>query len=85
MAALNPETVNNQQEAYSYKGKIGQLIIDDFNFPIAIRDVPRFEKINKLSINIFGLENNQICPLYLSKNCFKTINLLLFSDGVIFH
>ena len=78
LAAVNPEIVNNQQEAYSYKGKIGQLVIDDFDFPIAIRDVTRFEKINKLSINIFDLETNQIFPLYLSKNCFKTINLLLF-------
>ena len=44
-----------------------------------------FEKINKLSINVFGFENNQISPLYLSKTTVKTINVLFFSDEVIFH
>ena len=56
-----------------------------FEFPMPIKDIPRFESINKLGTNVFGVEKKQIIPLYLSKTTLKRNNLLLLSDCVRFH
>ena len=82
---MNPKIINSQQKLSVYQKLLGQLEFEDFDFPMAVRDLPHFEKINNTSVNIFCLEINQITPLYLSKSPFETINLLLFTDGVIFH
>ena len=43
-----------------------------------------FEKRNQLRINVFGIEENSIYPLYVSSNRsneeFKLINLLFIGD-----
>ena len=59
LAALNPKLIQIQQKPSIYQKMLSQLDFDDFEFPMLIGDVPRCEKIKKISINAFSLENNK--------------------------
>lgn len=46
---------------------------DDFEFSISLSNILKFEKLNNISINVYGIDKssnkkNEIVPLYLSKN-----------------
>ena len=46
----------------------------DFKYikiPVKIKDIHKIEKKNSIAINVFGYENKEKCPLYVSKNTFK--------------
>ncbi len=49
---------------------------------MSLNDIPKFEKMNNLSVNVYGLtETNNIQVLKLSDNCKQThINLLYFNS-----
>ena len=85
LAALYPCSSHTKNEAASYRSKLDKLKMTGFEFPMPIKDIPRFESINNLGINVFGVEKKQITPLYLSKTTLERINLLLLSDGVRFY
>ena len=61
------------------------LNFKEINFPVKVKDIRKFEKQNPdlPQINIFSLnENNKVYPLRIKqKNCQKTIDLFLYSDG----
>ncbi|XP_015115958.1 uncharacterized protein LOC107040393 [Diachasma alloeum] len=66
-----------------------KLEYKDLCFPLALNDVPKFEKKNGLSINVYGIEDgdgggSQIVPFHLSKVDSKrpTIHLLFFCSSV---
>ena len=42
----------------------GSLNFNGINFPVAIKDIPKIEKMNNISVN--GFENKRTFPLYLS-------------------
>ena len=70
-AALNPAKDNvNRLSSYPHYSSV--LKYEGINFPIALKDVSKFEKLNNLSINVYGIEkskkNCEIVPLYLSIN-----------------
>ena len=52
------------------------------DFPVRITQIGKFEKQNEnISINIFGFEENQLFPLYITKQKKELhINLLLYSN-----
>lgn len=81
VAALHPANGNkNRTSAYPHFSTV--LKFDDIDFPMKLKDINKFEKMNNLSINVYGLENdrkNDIAPFYLSKNELseKTIHLFL--------
>ena len=85
LAALYPCSSHTKNEAASYRSKLDKLKMTGFEFPMPIKDIPRFKSINNLGINVLGVEKKQIIPLYLSKTTLKRINLLLLSDDVRFH
>ena len=84
-AALNPaEDHVDRPSSYPYYSSV--LKYKGINFPIALKDVSKFEKLNNLSINVYGIEkskkNCEIVPLYLSVNKFhKLRNHLLMIDS----
>ena len=55
--------------------------------PVALADIPVFEKNNPLKINVFAYECSKAYPAYISKykNSAKRINLLLLSDENNWH
>jgi hypothetical protein len=45
-------------------------------------DIPKFEKQNDMSINIFGYEKNEIFHVRIAKYRFERhVNLLMYSDN----
>ena len=41
----------------------------DLKFPIKIRDIHKIEKKNSIGISVFGYENKEKHPIYVSKKC----------------
>lgn len=49
---------------------------NDIEFPMNLKDVPKFEKLNNISVNVFGLE-----PLYKAgKNLIEVVGPLYFTS-----
>lgn len=78
ISALYPAKSNLNNPA-SYPHFKNVLKFDGINFPMQIKNVPKFEKMNNLRINIFYLKNNnEIVPIYVSKfNTGQKIPLLM--------
>ena len=55
--------------------------VSGLSFPVQISQVKIFERKNKLSINVFGLDkDDKIVPVTLSKNDYEVkINLMMIS------
>ena len=87
MAALHPVT-NNGHKTSSYPHFSTELNYEGIHFPINFHDIPKFEKLNNLSINVYGIEcdensrKEEIVPLYVNK--FKSnkpkIHLLIIEN-----
>ena len=47
-----------------------------------MEDIPKFEKQNDVSINIFGYEKNEIYPVHITTHRFERhVNILMISDN----
>ena len=64
-----------------------QLKTDMLDFPTSVSSIAEFEKRNKISVNVFGLEKDEVYPLQITKfrDMPHHVNLLLFSKGEIRH
>ncbi|KAK3104922.1 hypothetical protein FSP39_013260 [Pinctada imbricata] len=59
-----------------------ELKTDGLVFPVPLSQIKHFEKKNEVSVNVFGLENNEIFPLQITEErSGHHVNLLLFSKG----
>lgn len=84
---------NNVNRVASYKSHRNKLKFDNLSFPIKINDIHKFEMLNNLSINVFGLEydseskkNKVVGPLHLTKSRKAThLNLLYINQGTNGH
>lgn len=59
------------------------LNLDGVTFPMKFKDIPHFEKINNMSINVFGIDKNKkiVGPLHHCSERKRThINLLYISE-----
>ncbi|KAJ8931580.1 hypothetical protein NQ314_015492 [Rhamnusium bicolor] len=81
VCALNPVNNNNEKNVRrisSYLHFSEVLKYDGINFPICLKDIPKFEELNQMSINVFTIDKKEVLPLSLSKNTFNPrINLLM--------
>ncbi|XP_047513541.1 uncharacterized protein LOC125055226 isoform X2 [Pieris napi] len=92
LSALFP-VLKNSDRVSSYFKHSNKLKFDNIKFPVKFRDIPKIENLNKISINVFGLEYNEqtrkhivVGPLYFTKNRMSThINLLSLTQGKIGH
>ena len=65
-----------------YKEHINKLNFTDVNFPFKVQDVPKVEKLNDISINVFGFEHGEVIPLHITPTRASIhVNLLLISKG----
>lgn len=77
----------------SYKKHQNKLNFDNVPFPVKLKDIDKVENNNNISINVFGLEydevskkNTVVGPLYFTKNRRENhINLLYVSNGMNGH
>ena len=51
-------------------------------FPVYIRDIHKIERKNFISISVFGFENKEKHPIYVSKQYYEQnhVNLLLIGE-----
>ncbi|XP_031789251.1 uncharacterized protein LOC107981634 [Nasonia vitripennis] len=83
LSALYPvKHANHSNRLNNYIQYENILNMEGIELPVLLKSIPRFEKQNNaISINVFGLDNKDITPLYLT-SCKKSnhINLLLLTN-----
>ena len=76
--------VDNHRERVSYyENHFHELNQGDFQFPMKIKDIPTFEGLNNLNINVFELSANDksLSPKYVNKSYYEEqIDLLLYEN-----
>ena len=85
---LHPQEKNLQRIKKSDNAFIKDKIVnyDGIEFPVTIKDYNKIEKMNSININVFCYEENQIFPLYISKEKFEDhMELLLITEGKTKH
>lgn len=61
---------------------VDQLNYEGIKFPVAVKQYNKIEKQNNININVFGYEDNQFYPMYISKEKNQSIlNLLLITEN----
>ena len=63
---LNPKENNPQRIKKSDKRMVEQLNYQHTEFPVAVKHYNKIEKQNNININVFGYENKQFYPIYVS-------------------
>ena len=60
-----------------------RLKLKNIKFPVKIRDIHKIEKYNSIGISVFGYENKEKHPIYLSNKCCeeKHVDLSLIRKG----
>ena len=78
---LNPQDKKPQRIKKSDKEYINKLDYSGIEFPVTTKQYNKIEKQNEININVFGYENKQPFPLYISKEKYdKELNLLLITE-----
>ena len=75
--------VDNHRERVShYQKYFHELNQGDIQFPMKIKDIPTFERINKLNINVFELSGNDetLSFKYINKNYYDEQIDMLHSE-----
>jgi hypothetical protein len=78
MGLYNIDKYPTKKQLLFLESKIPELNCTGLKFPMHLKDVPYFERINKISINVFGY-NTVVYPLYVTSDKTKPhhVNLLL--------
>ena len=75
---LNPQDKTPQRIKKSDKEYVDKLDYSGIEFPVTIKQFNKIEKNNNININVFGYEDKQPYPVYISKEkCEDHIELLL--------
>ena len=78
---LNPQEKDPQRIKKIDKEYINQLDYSNIEFPVKINQYNKIEKQNEININVFGYENKQPYPIYISKEKYeKHLELLLITE-----
>ena len=79
---LNPQDKYPQRIKKSDKAFIENLNYSGIEFPVTTKQYNKIEKQNEININVFGYENKQKYPIYVSKEKYKDcMNLLLVTEN----
>ena len=79
---LNPQDKNPQRIKKSDKQYIQHLDYTGIEFPVTIKQYSKIEKQNEININVFGYENKQPYPIFVSKEKYdRLMNLLLITEN----
>ena len=80
LAALH-QAKQNVCRVNNYKQYEGELNMKGITYPLAVKQVPKFEKQNTISVNVFGFKD-EYYPLYISPEQKEIhVNLLLIYDN----
>ena len=74
------------ERIWKYKNYITSLKFNGTPYAVTMADIPKFEKQNNISVNVFGFEKNEVFPVHIAKNRYERhVHLLLLSDNKKFH
>ena len=85
---LNPKEKDPQRIKKDDNRFIKDKIVNytGIKFPVTIKQYNKIEKQNNININVFGYEEKQIYPIYISKEKFiDHMELLLITEGTKTH
>ena len=55
--------------------------IKGLEFPMKVKDIPKFENLNDLNLNVFELTGTVLTPIHINKNYLQPqIDLLLYRN-----
>ena len=79
---LNPADRSPARITKADKDFIRNLDFKDIKFPVKIRYIYKIEKKNSVDVIVFGYENKEKHPIYVSKKCYeeKVADLLLIEE-----
>ena len=79
---LNPQEKHPQRIKKTDKEYISKLDYSSIEFPVTIKQMNKIEKQNNICINLFGYEEKQKFPIFISKEKFTDhMELLLITEG----
>ena len=79
---LNPQERNPHRIKKSDEIMVQELNYQGVEFPVATKHYGKIEEQNSINVSVFGYEDKQFYPLYVSKqNNEKVLNLLLITEG----
>ena len=79
---LNPRNKDPQRIKKTDKQFIEKLDYSSIEFPVTVKQINKIEKQNNICINLFGYEEKQKFPIYISKEKYQDhMELLLITEG----
>ena len=79
---LNPQDKYPQRIKNVDKQYIKNLDYSGIEFPVTVKQYNKIEKQNEININVFGYEDKQPYPIYVSKERYENcMNLLLITEN----
>ena len=79
---LNPQDKDPQRIKKTDKHYIEKLDYSSIEFPVTVKQINKIEKQNNICINLFGYEEKQKFPIYISKETYQDhMELLLITKG----
>ena len=79
---LNPQDKDPQRIKKTDKQCIEKLDYSSIEFPVTVKQINKIEKQNNICINLFGYEEKQKFPIYISKEKYQDhMELLLITEG----
>ena len=79
---LNPQDKDPQRIKRTDKQYIEKLDYSSIEFPVTVKQINKIEKQNNICINLFGYEEKQKFPIYISKEKYQDhMELLLIIEG----
>ena len=78
---LNPQDKDSQRIKKTDKQYIEKLDYSSIKFPVTVKQINKIEKQNNICINLFGYEEKQKFPIYISKENYQDhMELLLITE-----
>ena len=72
---------DHQKRTSSYSMLTNKLILNGLEFPMKVKDIPKFKNLNNLNVNVFELTGAVLTPFHINKNYLQSqIDLLLFEN-----
>ena len=72
---------DHKNRTSSYSMNLNKLISNGLEFPMKIKDIPKFENLNNLNVNIFELTKTVLTPIHINTNYDQPqIDLLLYQN-----
>ena len=68
LAAFHPvHHQNHPYRVHHYEPYENELHMEGIEYPVKLKQVQKVERQNSISINVFGLVDNGLCPIYITK------------------